>query len=102
MFLLTNSAQPVAPVSFLNSLSALILSPIFGVKTHNYTDQSESAHYVFEWIEDGLRGQMTAYGKGIKQQDFIILSSGRYQVEEIEYYSNPSHLWTAVLTKVLE
>ncbi|MEI2581633.1 hypothetical protein [Scytonema sp. PRP1] len=47
---------------------------------------------------------MTGQGKGIKRGDYIILCNGsqscRYQVEEIDYYSEPPDMWIALLNDV--
>lgn len=72
-------------------------------KTHDYTSQVSGQDYVFESIEDDTKGYMTAQGKGIAVGDFITLQDGtetyHYQVEQIDYYSNPSDMWTAVLKR---
>ncbi|HEY9906866.1 MAG TPA: hypothetical protein V6D18_04580 [Thermosynechococcaceae cyanobacterium] len=71
-------------------------------RTHFYTNRLEGTDYVFERIEASDRAVMTAYGRRVRAQDYIILSDGRYQVDTIDYYANPSNLWTAMLIKVLE
>ena len=47
---------------------------------------------------------MTARGKGVKLNDYIILQIGseshRYQVDKIDYYSNPPDMWMALIKKV--
>ncbi|QFS42994.1 hypothetical protein GXM_00467 [Nostoc sphaeroides CCNUC1] len=47
---------------------------------------------------------MTGIGKGIKPRDRIVLRQGcessQYQVEEIDYYSDPSDMWIALLKQV--
>lgn len=46
---------------------------------------------------------MTAYGRGIKRGDLILLLYGkekrRYRIEQIDYYANPSDLWIALLVR---
>lgn len=73
------------------------------IKTHDYTGQVSGQDYVFETIDDSTKGYMTAQGKGITVGDFITLQDGaevyHYQVEQIEYYSNPSDMWTGVLKR---
>ncbi|OKH40338.1 hypothetical protein NIES2101_35010 [Calothrix sp. HK-06] len=72
-------------------------------KTYDYTSQVSGQDYVFEAIDDDAKGYMTAQGKGVAVGDFISLQNGaeiyHYQVEQIEYYSNPSDMWTAVLKR---
>ncbi|WP_257236967.1 hypothetical protein [Nostoc sp. 'Peltigera malacea cyanobiont' DB3992] len=47
---------------------------------------------------------MTGVGKSVKACDRIILREGcesyQYQVEEIDYYSDPSDMWMALLKQV--
>ena len=73
-------------------------------KIHDYSKLIEGQDYVFEPVQ-GVGGYMTATGKGIKPRDYIILQSGyknyRYQVEEIEYYADPSDMWIALLKQVI-
>lgn len=49
---------------------------------------------------------MTGIGKGIKPGDYLILQRDselcRYQVEEIDYYSDPPDMWMALLKKVID
>ncbi len=73
-------------------------------KTHDYRKYQPALDYFFDPIEEGNGGYMTAQGKGIKQGDYLVLqeSSGScvYQIEEIEYYTNPPEMWMAKLVKV--
>ncbi|MBW4471950.1 MAG: hypothetical protein KME45_16310 [Stenomitos rutilans HA7619-LM2] len=47
---------------------------------------------------------MTGQGKGIKPNDYILLQlesiSRCYQVEVIDYYSQPSDMWIALLKSI--
>lgn len=47
---------------------------------------------------------MTGQKKGLKQGDYLIVRDGsslcRYQIEEIDYYCNPSDMWIALLKRV--
>lgn len=74
-------------------------------KTYDYSQYVCGRDYVFEPVDDLKKGYMTAQGKGIKCGDYIILKNGsnscRYQVEEIDYYSEPSDMWMALLNKVI-
>jgi len=73
-------------------------------KIHNYTQYDCNHDYIFELAERENCGYMTSQGQGINRGDYLILSSGfntnKYQVEEIEYYSNPSDMWIALLKQV--
>ncbi|MDH6060502.1 hypothetical protein NWP17_08635 [Chrysosporum bergii ANA360D] len=70
-------------------------------KIHDYTQSVRGRDYVFELTNEGTAGYMTAVGKGIKSGDQIILQLGShsyvYQVEEIDYYSDPPDMWIALL-----
>ncbi|WP_335030815.1 hypothetical protein [Nostoc sp.] len=74
-------------------------------KIHDYSQQLSGSDYVFERLNEGMFGYMTGVGKGIKASDRIILLQGyesyQYQVEEIDYYSDPSDMWIALLKQVL-
>ncbi|NEQ19655.1 MAG: hypothetical protein F6K28_08885 [Microcoleus sp. SIO2G3] len=73
-------------------------------KTYDYTQYVGGRDYVLEPIDNQAKGYMTGQGKGIKRGDYIILYNGskscRYQVEEIDYYSEPPDMWIALLEKV--
>jgi MioC protein len=73
-------------------------------KTHDYTQYSCNHDYIFEVAERENWGYMTGQGQGINQGDYLILSSGsntlRYQVESVDYYSNPPDMWIALLRQV--
>jgi MioC protein len=74
-------------------------------KTHNYTQFVWGEDYIFEPIDEGNGGYMTGYGRGIVRGDYVILSKENnayhYQVEKIDYYSNPSDMWIALLKTVI-
>ncbi len=73
-------------------------------KIYDYTHQLRD-NYVFEPIDDCAKGHMTAYGKGVKIGDRIILQDASrtctYQVEEIDYYLDPPDMWIALLKRVM-
>ncbi|MEH2149005.1 hypothetical protein [Nostoc sp.] len=93
--------------SFLNKIS-LVSSPANLLKQknkiHDYSQQVWGSDYVFERLNEGMIGYMTGVGKGIKPCDRIILREGcesyQYQVEEIDYYSDPSDMWIALLKEI--
>ncbi|MEH2323948.1 MAG: hypothetical protein V7K32_10305 [Nostoc sp.] len=95
--------------SFLNKL-ALVSSPTKKLKNknkiHDYSQQLWGIDYVFEHLNEGIIGYMTGIGRGIKPCDRIILrqdcGSYQYQVEEIDYYSDPSDMWIALLKKLAD
>ncbi|MEH1851522.1 MAG: hypothetical protein V7L11_07510 [Nostoc sp.] len=93
--------------SFLNKLSLVISSATKlkqKNKIHDYSQQIWGSDYVFERLNEGMIGYMTGVGTGIKPCDRIILREGcesyQYQVEEIDYYSDPSNMWIALLKQV--
>ena len=73
-------------------------------KTYDYTQYVSGRDYVFELADNQAKGYMTGQGKGIKRGDYIILYNGskscRYQVEEIDYYSEPPDMWIALLDDI--
>lgn len=73
-------------------------------KIHDYSKLVRGRDYVFDQLHGGLGGYMTGTGKGIKPSDYILVQSGcqpyQYQVEEIDYYSNPSDMWIALVKQV--
>jgi hypothetical protein len=74
-------------------------------KTYDYTRYVSGQDYVFESGNDLKKGYMTGQGKGIKRGDYIILKKGsdscQYQVEEIDYYSEPADMWIALLSEAI-
>jgi MioC protein len=73
-------------------------------KIRDYTGYEPGRDYLFESIDGGAGGYMTGQGKGIERGDYLILPDGsgtsRYRVDEIDYYSNPSDMWIALLKPV--
>jgi hypothetical protein len=74
-------------------------------RTHDLTDCELDSEYVFEAIDQGDRGYVTAQVRGVRPDDYILLRpNGKqtvcYQVETIEYYACPSDMWMARLRKV--
>ncbi|BAY61238.1 hypothetical protein NIES22_12990 [Calothrix brevissima NIES-22] len=73
-------------------------------KVHDYSQLVAGKDYILEIIDEGMKAYMTATGKGIKPQDYIILQSNsqnyRYKIESIDYYADPSDMWMALLKKV--
>ncbi|HBL57023.1 MAG TPA: hypothetical protein DDZ80_00125 [Cyanobacteria bacterium UBA8803] len=73
-------------------------------ETHYYTCSCEAHDHVFAPKDGGIRAYMTGQGKGIKQGDYLVLQGGYgsepYQVDKINYYSNPPDMWIALLKQV--
>ncbi|BBD68898.1 hypothetical protein NIES4072_37740 [Nostoc commune NIES-4072] len=93
--------------SFLSKL-ALVNFPANELKqkykVHDYSQLVSGSDYVFERLNEGTIGYMTGSGTRIKPCDRIILQEGcesyQYQVEEVDYYSDPSDMWIALLKQV--
>jgi hypothetical protein len=75
-------------------------------KIHDFTGQKHGHDYVLEPARnepEGERFYMTGQGRGIRHFDYLLLQQGTksamYQVEEIDYYSNPSDMWIALLKR---
>lgn len=72
-------------------------------RIHNYTKLTRGEDYLFEPLDGGMKGYITAQRQGVRQGDYLILlednNSFRYIVEEIDYYANPSDMWIALLKK---
>jgi ribonucleotide reductase alpha subunit len=100
---MSSSRSSINPSVFFLSLVNLFLKKTRQEqhKTFDYTQSVLGRDYVFETTDDVTKAYMTAYGKGIRRGDYIILQRGsqakQYQVEEIDYYSDPSDMWIALL-----
>jgi MioC protein len=74
---------------------------LFKNQKHDYRCLHSGIDYVFEPINTGIKGYMTGVGEGVKSGDWIILEYQKqtfsYQVKEIDYYSSPANMWTALL-----
>jgi hypothetical protein len=73
-------------------------------QTYDYTECICGRNYVFEPVDNLTKGYMTAQCRGIQLGDYIIFRTGssceRYQVHEIDYYSEPPDMWIAVLVQL--
>jgi len=73
-------------------------------RTHDYRHLVWGSDYVFELLNTEMLASMTGIGEGIKADDYIILQkdgkSYRYQVQQIDYYSDPPDMWIAVLKEI--
>ncbi|HAG84503.1 MAG TPA: hypothetical protein DCL61_25945 [Cyanobacteria bacterium UBA12227] len=74
-------------------------------KIHYCTVSDEIYDHIFAPKEGGIKAYMTGQGQGIECGDYLILkekSNGeRYQVDKINYYSNPPDMWIALLKQVV-
>lgn len=94
----------------LNKILTSLLNLLVGqskkakARVYDYTRFTPGQDYVFETKEDGTTGYMTAQLSGVQSGDYIILSHDShkrsYQVEEIDYYSEPADMWMALLRLV--
>lgn len=70
-------------------------------KTHHYQVSNDRHNHVFVPKDGGIRAYMTEQGQGVEPGDYLILQRGstsnRYQVDKINYYSNPPDMWIALL-----
>lgn len=100
------SSSSINSSVFFLSLTNLILKKLRQQKNkiHDFTECVRGSDYVVEFTDMLTTGYMTAQSKGVKCGDYIILQIGsescRYQVEQIDYYSNPSDMWIALIKKI--
>ena len=84
----------------LTPLILRIFSLETDMKTHDYSSPSWGHDYNVHSIEDeGLLISLSGWGKGISNNDYIIIKNGagttRYQINSIEYKYDPSDMWFA-------
>lgn len=76
----------------------------YTAKIHDYSNRESEVDYIFESAHEGLKGYLTAQDRGVKVGDRVILvqenDRNYYQVENIDYYSNPSDMYIALLRKL--
>jgi hypothetical protein len=98
----TKSATPPTLISLFNFLLNRIQQR--RNKIYDYTQYVSGRDYVFEVSEDLAKAYMTAQGRGIKAGDRILIQKSdriyHYDVEVIDYYSNPPDMWMACLIKI--
>ncbi|MBW4691181.1 MAG: hypothetical protein KME27_05375 [Lyngbya sp. HA4199-MV5] len=72
--------------------------------THDFTKYQCGVDYYFELSSLPTEAYMTGQGKGIKPDDYILLQLEAapqcYQVEIIDYYSQPPDMWVALLKPI--
>ena len=73
-------------------------------KIHDYSQYESGSDYIFELINEGSKGYLTAQNKGVQVGDRVILkhldNRNYYQVESIDYYSNPPDMYIALLKRL--
>lgn len=73
-------------------------------KRHNYTQYDADVDYIFEPADADGFSYLTSQGGNIRRGDYIVLGNNvnpvQYQVEAIDYYSNPSDMWLASLKPI--
>lgn len=72
-------------------------------QTHDYTKRTWGHDFsTVKVIDGGFRLKLAGWGLGIKPGDYLILPNGdattRYQVEHIDYRSDPPDMWFAEAT----
>ncbi|MEC4882649.1 MAG: hypothetical protein SAL70_15120 [Scytonema sp. PMC 1070.18] len=92
-------------IAFISLINFLWNQPKQQRKIHDYTQCVCGDDYVFEYAIDNLsKGYMTSQRKGVKRGDIILLKNGFnsdvYQVEDIDYYSEPLDMWIALLQQL--
>lgn len=89
--------------NYVSLLRNFIIRILKKSRSHDYSDSELGTDYAFEQVEGGTRGYMTGQGRGVRQGDCIVLRVGscieQYRVEKIDYYSSPSNMWIALLSK---
>ncbi len=92
--------QKSANINYITRLQSLLYftkSP----KIHDYRQYKSGTDYIFELVDNTGTAYMTGQGMTIQPGDYLLLSINdqvcKYQVEEIDYYCNPSDMWIASL-----
>ena len=68
--------------------------------THDLSDRVWGRNYnIMESIDRGMKLDLIGWHIGIEDGDYLILKNGsdttRYVVESINYFSDPSDMWSA-------
>jgi MioC protein len=73
-------------------------------KVHRYESLAMSNHFCLEPIPNQAGYYMTSCRSGVQRGDHIAIvetsGSSEYQVDEIDFYSDPGDLWIAKLYRV--
>ncbi len=102
---MSSTRSSISPSVCISTLVSFITSRLKQQKnkTHDYSQLVCGHDYIFEPVDNLTQGYMTGQGKGVNCGDCIVLQIGsqveKYQVEEIDYYSEPSDMWMALLKK---
>lgn len=70
-------------------------------KTHWYHQEHLGTEFFIETSADSAVSYMTAQGPAVRPGDYIDIASSdghlKFQVDKIEYYSDPADMWMAQL-----
>jgi hypothetical protein len=72
-----------------------------GPQTHDYTVRKWGHDYTFDPLDEGQRGRMIGWGRGLLNGDYLLLEnpeSGhptRYRIKAVTYFHNPGDMWRA-------
>ncbi|WP_299486951.1 hypothetical protein [Acaryochloris sp. IP29b_bin.137] len=70
-------------------------------KTHRYDQGQLGTEFFLETSTDSSVSYMTAQGPAVRPGDYIDIASPeghlKFQVDEVEYYSDPADMWMAQL-----
>lgn len=70
-------------------------------KTHRYHQGQQGTEFILETTADTSVSYMTAQSPAVRPGDYIEIASPdgplKFQVDEIEYYSDPADMWMAQL-----
>jgi hypothetical protein len=70
-------------------------------RVYNYSESKNEKEFIIELIDQTLlKYGMTGFGSGIKVGDFIVIDEKsliKYQVEDIDYFLDPSDMWIAIV-----
>lgn len=94
----TKQAWYIALISVLERA----LTPSRPPKVHDFSHRPPNA-FAFEQAGEN-QAYMTGQGRRVLRGDYILLQFGQqqtfYQVQNVDYYSNPADMWTALLSEV--
>ncbi|NJL21587.1 MAG: hypothetical protein HC895_13475 [Leptolyngbyaceae cyanobacterium SM1_3_5] len=73
-------------------------------KLHDYTTDQNGVDYVFDRVNGGTQGCLTAQGGNPQVGDQVVLKLDevveKYEIATLDRYATPPDLWTALLVKI--
>lgn len=73
-------------------------------KLHDYTIYQNGVDYVFDLVDGGTQGYLTAQGRDPQIGDRVALKENavveQYEIVTLDRYASPSDLWTALLVRI--